>query len=518
MELSPQKARVVRDGEEIEIPASALKTGEIVLVKPGEKIPVDGVVIEGHALVDESMFTGESIPAEKAPGDEVFGASLNKQGFLKVKVTRVGEETLLSQIIQMVEEAQRKKAPIQQLVDIVSAYFVGSVIIIATLTLFTWIALGKDFPFAITAATAVLVIACPCALGLATPTALMVGMCNGARRGILFRNSEALQKMEKITTVVFDKTGTLTKGIPKLTAVFSPHLEEKEVLALAASIESRSEHPLAEAILRRTRENSISFPEPQDFEVIPGKGVRARINGENFYLGSPSFVKNFAEIGKFKNTTKSWESDGKTVVYLVKQGEFLAAFGIEDELKEWAVETISLLKRQELKTVMLTGDNSRTAQAIARKAGIDQVFAEVLPQQKAEVIKSLQKEGEFVTMVGDGINDAPALAQADVGIALGSGTDVAIETGDIILVKDDLREVVVAIELAKATVRKVKQNLFWAFFYNSLGIPFAAGIFYPVFHFLLPPEFAALAMALSSVSVVSNSLLLKRFRPLAPAS
>jgi Cu+-exporting ATPase len=514
LQISPKKARVLRNGEEIEIPAEDVKVGEIVLVKPGEKIPVDGVVLDGHSSVDESMLTGESLPQEKKPGDEVVGATLNKLGFLKVKATRVGKETVLSQIIKMVEEAQGSKAPIQQLADIVSSYFVSFVLIIAFLTFIFWLVSGNGIPFAITAATAVLVIACPCALGLATPTALIVGMGKGAERGILIRNGEVLQKVERVKAIVFDKTGTLTKGEPVVVSIYSPKIGEEKALSLAASAESRSEHPLAEAILKKAKELSLSFPEPKGFEAFPGEGVKAHLNGSEVYLGNRKFMKNKKfNLNGFEEKAKSWEEEGRTVVYLAQDGEIISIIGIEDTPKEWAKEAISLLKKMGLKTAMITGDNKRTAQAVAKKVGIEEVLAEVLPHEKKDAVKRLQEKEGFVAMVGDGINDAPALAQADVGIALGSGTDVAIETGDIVLIKDDLREVVVAIELSKATMRKIKQNLFWAFFYNTLGIPIAAGALYPFFQILLPPELAALAMALSSVSVVSNSLLLKRFNP-----
>jgi Cu+-exporting ATPase len=514
LQISPKKARVLRDGEEVEIPAEDVKVGEIVLVKPGEKIPVDGVVLDGHSSVDESMLTGESLPQEKKPGDEVVGATLNKLGFLKIKATRVGKETVLSQIIKMVEEAQGSKAPIQQLADIVSSYFVSFVLIIALLTFIFWLVSGNGIPFAITAATAVLVIACPCALGLATPTALIVGMGKGAERGILIRNGEVLQKVERIKAIVFDKTGTLTKGEPVVVSIYSPKIGEEKALSLAASAESRSEHPLAEAILKKAKELSLSFPEPKNFKAFPGEGVKAHLNGSEVYLGNRKFMENKKfNLNGFEEKAKSWEEEGRTVVYLAQDGEILSIIGIEDTPKEWAKEAISLLKRMGLKTAMITGDNKRTAQAVAKKVGIEEVLAEVLPHEKKDVVKKLQEKEGFVAMVGDGINDAPALAQADVGIALGSGTDVAIETGDIVLIKDDLREVVAAIELSKATMRKIKQNLFWAFFYNTLGIPIAAGALYPFFQILLPPELAALAMALSSVSVVSNSLLLKRFNP-----
>jgi|Deesub1362A_J573_1020465.scaffolds.fasta_scaffold00684_10 Cu+-exporting ATPase len=515
LEISPKKARVLRQGEEIEIPAEDVKVGEIVLVKPGEKIPVDGVVLDGYSSVDESMLTGESLPQEKKPGDEVVGATLNKLGFLKVRATRVGKETILSQIIKMVEEAQGSKAPIQQLADIVSSYFVSFVLIIAFFTFIFWLVSGNGIPFAITAATAVLVIACPCALGLATPTALIVGMGKGAERGILIRNGEVLQKVEKIKAIVFDKTGTLTKGEPLVVSIYSPKIKEERALSLAASAESRSEHPLAEAILKKAKELSLSFPEPKNFKAFPGEGVKVHLNnGSEVYLGNKKFMENKKfNLNGFEEKAKSWEEEGRTVVYLAQDSEILSIIGIEDTPKEWAKEAVSLLKKMGLKTAMITGDNKRTAQAVAKKVGIEEVLAEVLPHEKKDAVKKLQEKEGFVAMVGDGINDAPALAQADVGIALGSGTDVAIETGDIVLIKDDLREVVAAIELSKATMRKIKQNLFWAFFYNTLGIPIAAGALYPFFQILLPPELAALAMALSSVSVVSNSLLLKRFNP-----
>jgi Cu+-exporting ATPase len=515
IQLSPKKARVIRDGLEVKIPASQVVVGDLVLVRPGEKVPVDGVVEEGRSAVDESMITGESIPVEKKPGDELIGATINREGFLKIKATRVGQATVLAQIIKLVEEAQSSKAPIQRLADIVSAYFVTVVIIIALITFVLWLSFGASLAFAVTAATAVLVIACPCALGLATPTALIVGMGKGAERGILIKNGEALEQVEKVNIIVFDKTGTLTQGQPEVVEIIpTDELGEREILKVAAAVEQGSEHPLGKAILKKGLEAKLKIPSIESFKAIPGQGVTAQLEGQVVRVGSPSFLsQQGVKLNGFSEKIAQLEKTGKTVIGISQEDKLAGLIALADTLKEYTSKAIQQLKKLGYKTAMITGDNERTAQAIASQAGIEEVLAKVSPQEKAQKIKELQERGNFVVMVGDGINDAPALAQADIGIALGSGTDVAIETGEIILVKNDLRDVVAAIELSQATMRKIKQNLFWAFFYNSLGIPVAAGVLYPFIGLLLKPELAALAMAFSSVSVVTNSLLLKRFQP-----
>jgi Cu+-exporting ATPase len=512
--LAPKKATVLRDGKEIEILAKDVKVGDIVIVRAGEKIPVDGKIIEGFSTIDESMVTGESMPVDKKVGDTVIGATINKQGVFKFRATKVGKDTVLAQIVKIVREAQASKAPIQLLADKVSLYFVPAVILIAIFAFLSWLLLGQPFVFALTILIAVLIIACPCALGLATPTAIMVGTGLGAQNGILFKGAEALEKAKKVTTIIFDKTGTLTKGKPAVTDILEMQNakckmqnenSKFKILQLAASLAKNTTHPLDKAIIEKAKEEEIELLAVQDFEAIPGKGIKGKIEGKEVLLGNRRWIKsNFGE---------NLEEEGKTVVLLSIDGKIKGAIALADTPKANAKEAISLLKKQDKKIAMITGDNQRTARAIAKTLGIDYVLAEVLPQDKAKEIKKLQKEGEVVAMVGDGINDAPALAQADLGIAMGAGTDIAMETGDIILIKDDLRDVVTAIDLSGYTIKKIKQNLFWAFFYNLVGIPIAAGVLYPFFGFLLNPMIAALAMAFSSVSVVSNSLLMKRYKP-----
>jgi Cu+-exporting ATPase len=515
LDLKPQTARVLRKSletpgveEEVEIPAESLMAEEIVIVRPGEKIPTDGLVVEGHSSVDEKMLTGESVPVEKKVDDEVVGGTLNKVGSFKFRATRVGADTTLSQIIKMVTEAQASTAQIQRLADTVASYFVPAVIGIAFLSAFGWLLVGNA-TLALLSFVAVLIIACPCALGIATPAALMVGVGKGAEAGILIRGAEYLERAEKLSVVVFDKTGTLTKGEPEVTAVVpaagSPATIE-EILRAAAMAEKGSEHPLAEAIIKRAAMTGLDIPAAEAFEAIPGQGVRVRYNGEDILIGNRRLMqaKGFALAGQ-ETTIAGLEEKGNTVMLVAQGGTLLGFIAVADTLKENAGEVITGLKNIGVEVVMLTGDNERTARAIGTGIGIDRIVANVLPGDKARVIKELQAQGKVVAMVGDGINDAPALAQADIGIAIGSGSDVAKETGGIILVRDNLMDVVKSIQLSRATMGKIKQNLFWAFFYNSVGIPIAA-------FGLLNPIIAAAAMALSSLSVVGNSALLKRVK------
>ncbi len=514
--LQAKTATIVRDGEEIEVPVEDVVVGDVVIVKPGEKIPVDGVVIEGESYVDESMITGEPIPNLKKSGDEVVGATINKNSVLRIRATRVGSDTLLAQIIRLVEEAMGSKPPIQKLADRIVTYFIPVVLTIAISSFIYWYFIA-DVPalFAFTTLVAVLVIACPCAFGLATPTALTVGMGKGAELGILIKSGDALEIARKVTTVVFDKTGTLTKGKPEVTDIVAFGSDESDVLLLAAIAEKRSEHPLAEAIVRRAETEGVEINDPEKFEVIAGKGVVASFNGSRILVGSRKLMtENGLKVDeKIEEILQTLEKEAKTAILVASNGKIIGAVGIADTIKDSAIEAIDELHRMGKKVAMITGDNKRTAEAIARKLGIDTVLSEVLPHQKAEEVKRLQENGEVVAFVGDGINDAPALAQADLGIAIGSGTDVAIESGEIVLMRDDLRDVVAAIQLSGKTLNKIKQNLFWAMIYNTILIPVAAGLFYPVFGLVFRPEWAGLAMAMSSVSVVTNSLLMKNYIP-----
>ncbi|MBN2368741.1 heavy metal translocating P-type ATPase [Candidatus Woesearchaeota archaeon] len=512
--LQAKTAKVIRKGKEIEIPIKEIRVGDIMIVRPGEKIPTEGVVAEGHSSVDESMVTGESMPVSKKKDDAVIGATINTKGMLKIKSTKIGKDTFLSQVIKMVEDAQGSKAPIQKLADKISFYFVPGVIVLALLGFLTWyFIIGQSLVFSLGIGIAVMVVACPCAMGLATPTAVMVGTGLGAGKGILIKNAQALQKSEKIDIVVFDKTGTLTKGLPEVTDIFpQPGHTEREVLEWAASVENNSEHPLGEAIAKKAQEEKIKIHDVKKFKAITGKGVTGEYNKKAILIGNLELMdENNIEHRHVQDIVWHLQFEGKTVMILAIDNEVIGVVAVADKLKDNAKEAIEKLHKMSKKIVMITGDNVRTADAIAKEAGIDKVIAEVLPKEKSDKIKELQKEG-VVAMVGDGINDAPALAQADVGIALGSGTDVAIETGEIILVKNDIRDVVNAIRLSKYTMAKIKQNLFWAFFYNVVGIPVALGVLYPINGFLLQPAVAGAAMAFSSVSVVSNSLLMKRFR------
>jgi Cu+-exporting ATPase len=513
--LQARTANIILDDKEVEVPVEEVEVGHIVVVRPGEKMPVDGVVIEGASAVDESMLTGESMPVEKNIGDKVVGATINKNGFLKFRATKVGKDTALAQIIRLVEQAQGSKAPIQRLADSVSGIFVPIVIGIAITTLLVWFFLaGEPFVFALTAFIAVLVIACPCALGLATPTAIMVGTGKGAQNGILIKSAEALERAHRIDSIVFDKTGTLTKGKPAVTdTVAMGGFAQNEILRVAAIAEKGSEHPLAAAIVEAAKDGNQELADPEVFEALSGRGVLAKVEGQEVLLGTRALMDdNRVENRLHEDKIRQMESEGKTVMLMAVNRKLAGLIAVADTLKENAAEAIEQLSQMGIETVMITGDNRRTAQAIAQEAGIEKVLAEVLPEDKAEEVIKLQKSGKVVAMVGDGINDAPALAQADIGLALGSGTDVAMETGDIVLVKDDLRDVVEAIRLSRYTIRKIKQNLFWAFFYNTGGIPIAAGVLYPAIGLRLNPIRAAAAMGFSSVSVVSNSLLMNRYR------
>ncbi|MFA4837648.1 MAG: heavy metal translocating P-type ATPase, partial [Dehalococcoidia bacterium] len=501
MGLRARTARVVRDGREADIPVEEVIKGDLILVRPGEKIPVDGIVREGYSAVDESMISGESIPAEKSVGSEVIGATINKTGSFKFEATKVGRETMLAQIIRLIEEAQGSKAPIQRLADKVAGIFVPTVIAIAVVTFLTWFFIGGEtFVFSLLTFVAVLIIACPCSLGLATPTAIMVGTGRGAELGVLIKGGESLETAHKIDTIVFDKTGTLTMGEPVVTDVLSMGgFSENEILILAASVEQKSEHPLGEALLSKALTLGLALNEPQEFEAIPGRGVRARVDGKTVLLGNPQLMQDEGiDIGSIAAQMESLSLDGKTPMLLASDGRLAGIIAVADTLKHNSVEAVQKLQALGLEVIMLSGDNRRTAQAIAAMVGIDRVLADVLPGEKASEIKRLQEEGRVVAMVGDGINDAPALAQADIGIAIGTGTDVAMEASDITLIRGDLRGVVTAIELSKRTMGTIRQNLFWAFFYNSVGIPIAAGILYPFWGILLSPIFASAAMALSS--------------------
>jgi Cu+-exporting ATPase len=519
LDLQPRMAHLVRDGTEVEVPVEAVKVGDILLVRPGERVPVDGVVAEGNSAVDQSAITGESIPVEKAEGDELIGATINTSGLLKVRASKVGADTVLSKIVQLVEEAQMAQAPIQRLADRVAAYFVPAVILIASGAALGWYFLGGlPLNFALLAFVSVIVIACPCALGIATPASILVGTAKGAQNGILIKGGEYLETAHKLRAIVFDKTGTLTRGKPSVTDVIAtPKHTEEEVLQLAAVAEKGSEHPLGRAVVEAAEKKGIRIPEAGSFKAVPGEGVVAEYNGNMLLLGNHKLMTTYdTRLEPVEASISALEEAGKTVMVLSSDKEPFGVIGLADTLKEDAPDTVRELKRMKIEVVMLTGDNARTAKTVAAKLGVDRVVADVLPEQKEKVIRDLQKDGKVVGMVGDGINDAPALAASNIGIAIGSGTDVAVETGGIVLVGDNLRDVVTAIELSKATVRKIKQNLFWAFCYNVALIPIAAGALVPFLGpgiYNLLPFLAAGAMASSSVTVISNSLLLNRFKP-----
>jgi Cu+-exporting ATPase len=517
--LQPKIARVEKEGEEVEIPIEEVQVGDIVVVRPGEKIPVDGIVVEGISAVDEKVITGESMPVIKKKGDEVIGATMTQSGMLKFRATKVGKETVLAQIIKIVEEAQASKAPIQLLADKVSLYFVPGVIVIAILAFLFWFLIGQPFVFALTILVAVLIIACPCALGLATPTAIMVGTGLGAENGILIKSAQALETAHKLQVIIFDKTGTLTKGEPVVTDIVPLlNYSQKDLLKLAAIGEKGSEHPIGKAIVKKAKEGGIETEDGKNYETIAGEGIKCQYQDQIILVGNRVFMKdNGLEVGQeVEKELQKLESEGKTAIMIALDKEILGVVAVADTLKEFSKEAIEQLKKMKKEVWLITGDNERTAGAIAKQLGIEEkkIMAQILPGDKAKKVKELQKKDKTVAFVGDGINDAPALAQADVGVAIGSGTDVAMETGEIILIKDDLRDVVTSIDLSSYTIRKIKQNLFWAFFYNSVGIPIAAGILYPFTGWLLSPVIAAACMAFSSVSVVFNSLLMKRYRPI----
>nr|WP_279230371.1 copper-translocating P-type ATPase [Thermohalobacter berrensis] len=506
MSLQAKTARVIRNGNEVDIPVEEVKVGDIVVVRPGEKIPVDGVIIEGSSSIDESMLTGESIPVDKNKGDEVIGATINKHGTFKFEATKVGKDTALSQIIKLVEDAQTSKAPVQRLADKVSNIFVPSVVTIAVLTFIAWYFVARDFSSALIAAVSVLVIACPCALGLATPTAIMVGTGKGAENGILIKGGEYLERAQDINAIILDKTGTITKGEPEVTDIIPFEDDDKTLLKYTASAEKGSEHPLGEAIVRKAEEEGIELVNPENFEAIPGHGIYAKVEGKDVYIGNRKLMKDKnINIDDIENDIVSLENKGRTAMLVSIEGSISGIIAVADTVKEHSKDAIKNLKDMGIEVYMLTGDNKRTANAIAKEVDIDNVIAEVLPEDKAEVVEKIKGQGKKVGMVGDGINDAPALAQSDVGFAIGTGTDVAMEAADITLMRGDLRGVVLAIKLSKRTLRTIKQNLFWAFAYNTAGIPLAALGF-------LNPMIAGGAMAFSSVSVVSNSLRLKRFK------
>ncbi len=515
MGLAPKTATVIQDGKEMEIPIDEVEVGDILLVKPGEKIPVDGEVIEGLTSVDESMLTGESIPVEKQPGDKVIGASLNKNGVIKFKATQVGSDTALARIIKLVEDAQGSKAPIAKMADIVSGYFVPIVMAIALLAGLAWFLSGESVVFSLTIFISVLVIACPCALGLATPTAIMVGTGKGAEYGILIKGGEALEITHKINAIIFDKTGTLTVGKPEITDIIPTEaMERTRLLQLAASAEKGSEHPLGEAIVRGAEKEGIGLLPVERFKAIPGHGIEVVIEGLSVLLGNRKLMIDRGIIlSPLESESDRLASEGKTPMYVSVDGALAGIIAVADVVKESSARAIKRLHDMGIMVAMITGDNRRTAEAIARQVGIDRVLAEVLPQDKAAEVKKLQQEGHKVAMVGDGINDAPALAQADIGIAIGSGTDVAMESADIVLMRNDLMDVPTAIQLSKSTIRTIKQNLFWAFGYNVAGIPIAAGLLHVFGGPLLNPMIAAAAMSLSSVSVLTNALRLKGFKP-----
>ncbi len=531
--LQAKTARVLREGQEVDIPVEEVLVNDIVVVRPGEKIPVDGVVIEGHSAVDESMITGESLPVSKTVGDEVIGATINKTGAFKFRATKVGKDTALANIIRLVQDAQGSKVPIQRIVDRVSAYFTPAVMILAILGFVVWYDFGPEpaLSYALIVAVTTLIIACPCALGMATPMSLTTGIGLGAQNGILIRSGDALQTAEKLTTIVLDKTGTITKGKPELTDVVisdfgirnsdwlpgGAHSEirnpQSEMLRLAASVEQSSEHPLAQAIVEGARARGLKLSDVQAFEAIPGHGVSATVEGRRVLIGNLKLMQREGiALGNLEEKAQALADEGKTPMFVALDGQAAGVLAVADTLKEDSQEAIAALKKMGLEVVMITGDNERTARAIARQVGIDRVLAEVLPQDKASNVQKLQLEGKKVAMVGDGINDAPALAQADVGMAIGTGTDVAIEAADITLIKGSLRGVVTAIQISRATMRNVYQNLVGAFIYNTAGLPIALGVLYPFFGVLLSPLLAALAMSFSSVTVISNANRLKRFR------
>ena len=516
MDLSPKTATVLRDGAEVEVPVEEVAVGERIVVKPGGRVPVDGVVVEGWSSVEESALTGESIPVEKSPGAKVAAASINQSGAFTFEATRVGEDTTLSQMIRLVEEASASKAPIAKLADRVAGFFVPVVIGIALVTALVWLAVtGGDIAQALTAGVAVLVISCPCALGLATPVAIMVGTGKGAEHGILIKSAQALETLHTVDTVVLDKTGTLTQGKPRVTDVLPlGDTTEEELLCVAASLEKPSEHPLSSAIVSAAQEREIPLAPVSGFAALHGKGIRGEIQGGQFLAGNAALLADEGiSLGVAAGQAEELAAQGKTPLFFARDGELLGLIAVADLPKPTSAAAVEGFHALGIRVVMLTGDNARTAQAVGRSLGVDEIIAEVLPQDKERQVAALQSQGRKVAMVGDGINDAPALARADVGLAIGAGTDVAIESADIVLMKSDLLDTVTAVELSKSVIRNIKQNLFWAFIYNIIGIPLAAGVWYPLFHVMLSPMFASAAMSMSSVCVVSNALRLRLFKP-----
>ena len=512
-ELAPETAVVERNGVETEIPIEELNAGDIVIVKPGARIPADGIIVDGNSSVDESALTGESIPVEKTAGDKIIAASINKNGFLKFRAEKVGSETTLAQIIKLVEDASASKAPIAKLADKIAGVFVPVVMTIALVTAIAWLATGHDFEFALSCAISVLVISCPCALGLATPVAIMVGTGKGAENGILIKSAEALETLHLVKTVIMDKTGTLTEGKPVVTDIYSIGMDENELLALAASAEKPSEHPLAGALIEDAEKKGINLFEAEDFRAVSGRGVTATVDGRKILAGNKYFMsENGIDVSVFEQKEKEYSDLGKTVLYFAGENNPLGLIAVQDVPKKTSRAAVKCLRDMGIDVIMLTGDNKRTAEAVARSLGITNVVSEVMPQDKEAVVRSVQEKGGRTAMIGDGINDAPALARADVGIAIGAGTDVAIESADIVLMKSDLMDAVTAIKLSKATIKNVKENLFWAFFYNIICIPLAAGVWFPAFEIKLSPMIGAAAMSMSSVCVVSNALRLKFFK------
>ncbi|WP_053982859.1 heavy metal translocating P-type ATPase [Niameybacter massiliensis] len=515
MDLAPKTAIVIRDGQEIEVAIEQVVVGDIILVKPGQSIPVDGVIVEGTSSVDESMLTGESIPVEKQAGDKVIGASMNKTGTFKFKAVHVGSDTTLSQIIKLVEDASGSKAPIAKLADQISSVFVPVVIGIAIVATIVWLFLGAPFEFALSIGISVLVISCPCALGLATPTAIMVATGKGAENGILIKSAEALETLHKVDRIVLDKTGTITEGKPRVTDIIVRQgLDEQEFLIFAASAEKQSEHPLAEAIVLEANERNLTLKQATNFKALVGQGLEVVVENKKLYIGNAKLMKEQGiTMEAFEAKAIQLAEDGKTPLYFADEKGIMGIIAVADTIKPTSKEAITQMQEMGIEVIMLTGDNRRTAEAIQKQLGIAKVIAEVLPQDKEQEVRKLQEAGHVVAMVGDGINDAPALARADVGVAIGAGTDVAIESADIVLIKSDLLDAVSAVSLSRATIKNIKQNLFWAFFYNVVGIPLAAGVFYTLLGWKLNPMFAAAAMSLSSVTVVSNALRLKFFKP-----
>ena len=515
MDMAPKTAFVERDGMVVEIPAEEILPGDVLQVKPGSSVPADGVILEGSTSIDQAAITGESIPVQKNTGDAVIAATMNKAGFFRMKATKVGKDTTFAQIIRLVEDASASKAPIAKMADKIAGVFVPVVMAIALITGIVWVIAGAEFEFALSCAISVLVISCPCALGLATPVAIMVGTGKGAENGILIKSGEALEVTHSIQSVVLDKTGTITQGTPKVTDIQTFGVDKQELLKIAGALEKKSEHPLAEAVLEQVKEEKLTLPEVQEFQAVPGKGIQGKIQGIQYYAGNLKFMEEQKmDISKVQTQVERLAEEGKTPLIFAKEQQILGILAAADLVKPSSAQAIRELKKLGIQVIMLTGDNERTAKAIQKQLDLDTVIAEVLPQDKEREVAKLQEEGKTVAMVGDGINDAPALARADVGIAIGAGTDVAIESADIVLMKNDLLDVVTAVGLSKAVIRNIKENLFWAFFYNACGIPLAAGLLYPMFGLKLSPMFGAAAMSLSSLFVVSNALRLRFFHVL----